>query len=91
MALPLAPEGAFGCLPAKFALRIEDDLRLTVLAAGDKVGFPASVGILPLLNQQLPAGVYPVSAGNAFTVAVIAHFYYLVAIPRVVNTICVWS
>ncbi|KGA39023.1 hypothetical protein ABRP70_05435 [Pectobacterium odoriferum] len=58
MALPLPPEGAFRCPPAQFALRIEDGLRFTVLAAGDKVGFPASVGILPLLNQQFPAVVY---------------------------------
>ncbi|AIU90250.1 hypothetical protein BCS7_20960 [Pectobacterium odoriferum] len=82
MALPLPPEGAFRCPPAKFALWIEDGLRLTVLAAGDKVGFPASVGILALLNQQLPAVVYPVSSRHERPVAVVTHVGYLVAVPQ---------
>ncbi|WP_211006659.1 hypothetical protein, partial [Pectobacterium versatile] len=54
----LAPEGAFGCLPAQGTVGPVQGLRFTVLAAGDKIGFPASVSILPLLNQQLPAVVY---------------------------------
>ncbi|PPE58203.1 hypothetical protein F157LOC_03224 [Pectobacterium brasiliense] len=83
----MAPEGAFRCLPAQGAVGSVQSLRFAVLAAGDKIGFPASVSILPLLDQQLPAVVYPVAAGNAFTVAVMAHFSDLVAVPQVADIV----
>jgi hypothetical protein len=38
-----------------------------------------------LLDQQFPAAVYPVAAGNALTVAVMSHFLYLVTVPLVMN------
>ncbi|MEL4888814.1 hypothetical protein N6P31_17420 [Pectobacterium betavasculorum] len=87
IAASLTPEGAFGCLPAKFALRIKYCLRFTVLAAGDKIGFPASVVILPLLDQQFPAVVYPVAMGNAFTVAIMPHLGDVVAVPQVADIV----
>ncbi|MBN3230009.1 hypothetical protein H5A42_14035, partial [Pectobacterium brasiliense] len=82
-----APEGAFRCLPAQGTVGPVQGLRLAVLAAGDKIGFPASVSILPLLNQQLPAVVYPVAAGNLFAVAIMLHFGDLVAVPQVADIV----
>ncbi|AFI88300.1 hypothetical protein EXT68_22540 [Pectobacterium parmentieri] len=56
-------------------------------AAGDKIGVPASVVTLPLLNQQFPAVVYPVSTGNQLTVAIMTHLGDLVAVPQVADIV----